>query len=56
MLSVATDLQTYLYDQNIPQLQTTDNPEACGGRATQQSRDTRKTNKVKQPALSSQSL
>ena len=39
------------YDQEIPQ--TEDNPVAPGGRATQSSRKTRKTNKAKQPALSS---
>ena len=32
------------YDQEIPQSQTADIPMALGGRATQQSRDTRKTN------------
>ena len=32
------------YDQEIPQSQTADNPVAPRGRATQQSRDTRKTN------------
>ena len=32
------------YDQEIPQLQTADNPMAPRGRATQPSRDTRKTN------------
>ena len=32
------------YDQEIPQLQTTDNPVALRGRAAQPSRDTRKTN------------
>ena len=32
------------YDQEIPQSQTADKPTAPGGRATQQSRDTRKTN------------
>ena len=32
------------YDQEIPQSQTTDNPMAPRGRATQPSRDTRKTN------------
>ena len=32
------------YDQGIPQSQTADNPMALRGRATQQSRDTRKTN------------
>ena len=32
------------YDQEIPQSQTADNPMAPRGRATQQSRDTRKTN------------
>ena len=32
------------YDQEIPQSQTADNPDAPGGRAAQPSRDTRKTN------------
>ena len=32
------------YDQEIPQSQTVDKPMALRGRATQQSRDTRKTN------------
>ena len=32
------------YDQKIPLSQTADKPMALGGRATQQSRDTRKTN------------
>ena len=32
------------YDQEIPQSQTADNPVAPQGRATQPSRDTRKTN------------
>ena len=32
------------YDQEIPQSQTADNPTALQRRATQQSRDTRKTN------------
>ena len=32
------------YDQAIPQSQTADKPIAPRGRATQQSRDTRKTN------------
>ena len=32
------------YDQEIPQSQTADKPTAPRGRATQQSRDTRKTN------------
>ena len=32
------------YDQEIPQSQTTDNPVAPRGRATQTSRDTRRTN------------
>ena len=32
------------YDQEIPQSQTADKPMAPHGRATQQSRDTRKTN------------
>ena len=43
------------YDQEIPQSQTADNPKAPRGRVTQPSRDTRQTNKVKQPALSSPS-
>ena len=43
------------YDQEIPQSQTADNPMAPLGRATQPSRDTRKTNKAKQPALFSPS-
>ena len=43
------------YDQEIPQSQTADNPVALQGRAAQPSRDTRKTNKAKQPALSSSS-
>ena len=33
-----------VYDQEIPQLQTADNPMAPRGRAAQPSRDTRKTN------------
>ena len=40
------------YDQEIPQSQTADNPVAPRGRAAQPSRDTRKTNLAKQPALS----
>ena len=43
------------YDQEIPQLQTADNPVAPLGRAAQPSRDTRKTNLAKQSALSSPS-
>ena len=43
------------YDQEIPQSQTADNPVAPRGRAAQPSRDTRKTNLAKQPALSSPS-
>ena len=41
------------YDQEIPQSQTADNPKAPRGRATQSSRDTRKTKKAKQLAISS---
>ena len=41
------------YDQEIPRSQTADNPIAPRGRAAQPSRDTRKTNLAKQPALSS---
>ena len=44
--------KTSEYDQEIPQSQTADKPEASRGRATQQSRDTGQTNKAKQPALS----
>ena len=47
--------RVYEYDQEIPQSQTADKPIALGGRATQQSRDTRKSNEEKQPALSSTS-
>ena len=43
------------YDQEIPQLQTSDNPMALRGRAAQPSQDTRKTNYAKQQALSSSS-
>ena len=43
------------YDEEIPQTQTADKPMASSGRATQQSRGTRKTNKAKQHALSSPS-
>ena len=38
----------YEYDQEIPQSQTADKPVVAWGRATQQSRDTRKTNLTKQ--------
>ena len=40
------------YDQEIPQSQTADKPMRPQGRAKQQSRDIRKTNQAKQPALS----
>ena len=40
------------YDQEIPQSQTADNPMASRGRADQPSRDTKKTNQAKKPALS----
>ena len=43
------------YDQEIPQPQAADSPTAPQGRAAQPSRDTRKTNQGKQPALSSPS-
>ena len=43
------------YDQEIPQSQTADKPIAPRGKATQQPRDTSKTNHAKQPALSSPS-
>ena len=41
-----------VYDQEIPQSQTADSPIAPRGRATQPSRDTRKTNESKHPANS----
>ena len=40
------------YGQEIPQSQTADKPMTPQRRATQQPRDTRKTNLAKQPALS----
>ena len=40
------------YEQEILQSQTADKPVALQGRVTQQSQDTRKTNKAKQPTLS----
>ena len=40
------------YDQEIIQPQIADKPMAPRGGATQQSRDIRKTNRAKQPALS----
>ena len=43
------------YDQEIPQSQPADKPNVPQGRATEQSRDTRKTNQAKQPAFSSPS-
>ena len=43
------------YDHAVPQLQTVDKPVTPRERAIQQTRDTRKTNKAKQPALSSPS-
>ena len=39
------------YDQEILQSQTADTPMVPQGRATQQSQDTRKTNKAKQQSL-----
>ena len=42
-------------DQEIPQSLTADKPVASRGKATHQSQDTWKTNKAKQPALSSPS-
>ena len=44
------------YDQEIPQSQTADKPMVPRGKATQQSRETKKTNLAKQPALSSLSV
>ena len=38
------------YDQEKTQSKTANNPESSWGRVRQQSRDTRETNKVKQPA------
>ena len=43
------------YEQEIPQSQTADKPMAPRGRATQHSRETRKANQAKQPALFSPS-
>ena len=40
------------YDQEIPQSQTADQPIVSWGRASQQSRHAKMTNKAKQPALS----
>ena len=40
------------YDQEIPRSQTADKPVTSWGRTTQQSGDTRETNKAKQPPLS----
>ena len=39
------------FEQEIPQPPTADRPMAPQGRATQPSRETRKTNQAKQPAL-----
>ena len=44
MVQIDFALENSEYDQEIPQSQTADNPKALRGRATQQSRDTRKTN------------
>ena len=46
-------LYVSVYDQEIPQSQSTDEPMAPQGRAAQPSRDTGKVNQAKQPALSS---
>ena len=54
-LHIKSAFKTSEYYPEIPQSQTADKPVASWGRATQQSRDTRKTNKAKQPALSSPS-
>ena len=43
------------YDQKLPHSQTADKPVAPRRRFTQQPLDTKKTNKAKQPALSSPS-
>ena len=48
--------ETSDYDQEILQTQSADEAVVLWGRATQQSRDTRKTNKAKQLALSSPSI
>ena len=42
-----------VYDQEVPQSQTADKPMAPRGRATEQSRETGKTNQATQPARSS---
>ena len=52
---VITDYDYPNSGTGIPQSQTADKPIAPRGRATQPSRDTRKTNQAKQPALSSPS-
>ena len=49
-----TQMKNSEYDQDIPQSQTADKPMTSCGIATQQSQDTRKPNKAKQQALSSQ--
>ena len=53
LLSISLQLSSINseYDREMSQSQTVDKPVALRGRATQQSRDTRKTNKAKQPAL-----
>ena len=53
--SASTEIIVSENDQEIPQSQNADNPVAPRGRAAQPSRDTRKTNQAKQPALSSPS-
>ena len=54
-LSVILKKTVSEYDQEIPQSQTADKPMASRGRATQQSKDAKKTKLAKQPALSSPS-
>ena len=50
-----SDVGNSEYDQEIPHSHTADNPVAPQRRAAETSRDTRKTNKAKQSALSTPS-
>ena len=50
------DIYNSEYDEEIPQSQTADKPVTSLGRASQQSHATTKTNKAKQPALSSSKM
>ena len=48
-------MREYYQELSVRQSQTADKPMTPQGRATQQSRDTMKTNQAKQPTLSSPS-